>query len=155
MTKLLYCLGDHVSAASSCILVPFERYGHPKKCSQKSSYNTFTIYISHKSLMKYNLQILKNKTLFKRHKYSSPNALNIKSFWTINCNHWGVFGITKLSNPLYTSKKRYAQKISGCGTACIQNPDHMGHKIYLKCFQLLLTTNINKREERQHSRFKI
>ena len=40
--------------------------------------------------MKYSLQILKNKNLFKRHKYSLPNALNI---------NWGVWGITKLSNP--------------------------------------------------------
>ena len=32
--------------------------------------------------MKYSLQISKNKNLFKRHKYPSPNALNIKHFWT-------------------------------------------------------------------------
>ena len=30
--------------------------------------------------MKYSLQILKNKNLFKRDKYPSPNALNIKCF---------------------------------------------------------------------------
>ena len=33
--------------------------------------------------MKYSLQISKNKNLFKRHKYPSPNALNIKHFWTL------------------------------------------------------------------------
>ena len=33
--------------------------------------------------MKYSIQIYKNKNLFKRHKYPSPNALNIKHFWTL------------------------------------------------------------------------
>ena len=37
--------------------------------------------------------------LFKRHKYPSPNALNIKYFWTLSYNHWEFLGITKLSNP--------------------------------------------------------
>ena len=32
---------SHISAASRCILVPFEGYGRPKKCAQKSSCNTF------------------------------------------------------------------------------------------------------------------
>ena len=49
--------------------------------------------------MKYSLQILKNKNLFKRHKYPSPNALNIKYFWTLSYNNWGFLSITKLSNP--------------------------------------------------------
>ena len=49
--------------------------------------------------MKYSLQILKNKNLFKRHKYPSPNALNIKYFWTLSDNHWVCWGITKLSDP--------------------------------------------------------
>ena len=49
--------------------------------------------------MKYNPQILKNKKLFKRLKYPSTNALNIKYFWTLSYNKWGVWGITKLSNP--------------------------------------------------------
>ena len=37
--------------------------------------------------MKYSLQILKNKNLFKRRKYPSPNALNIKYFWTLSYNY--------------------------------------------------------------------
>ena len=59
--------------------------------------------------MKYSLQILKNNNLFKRLKYSLPNALNIKYFWTLSYNYWefldtqlqllGFLGITKLSNP--------------------------------------------------------
>ena len=36
------------SAAPKCILVPFERYRHSQKCAQKSSCNTFSIYISWK-----------------------------------------------------------------------------------------------------------
>ena len=31
----------NISATSRCILVPFERYGCPKKCAPKSSCNTF------------------------------------------------------------------------------------------------------------------
>ena len=49
--------------------------------------------------MKYSLQILKNKNLFKRLKYSLPNALNIKYFWTLNYNYWEFLGIIKLLNP--------------------------------------------------------
>ena len=49
--------------------------------------------------MKYNLQILKNKNLFKRVKHPSPNALNIKYFWTLNHNYWDFLDIMKLSNP--------------------------------------------------------
>ena len=44
--------------------------------------------------MKYSLQMLKT-LLFKRHKYPSPNALNIKYFWTLSYNHWAFLGITK------------------------------------------------------------
>ena len=57
--------------------------------TQKSSCNTFSIYISCKNKMKYSLQILKKKNLFKRHKY----------FWTLIYNHWVFLSITKLSNP--------------------------------------------------------
>ena len=49
--------------------------------------------------MRYSLRILENKNLFKRHNYPSPNTLNIKYFWTISYNHWGVLSITYLSNP--------------------------------------------------------
>ena len=35
--------------ASRCILVPFEWYGHQKKCTQKGSCKTFFIYISCKN----------------------------------------------------------------------------------------------------------
>ena len=37
------------SAASRCILIPFEPYGRPKKTRPKSSCNTFSIYISRKT----------------------------------------------------------------------------------------------------------
>ena len=71
------------------------RYERPKKCAQKNSCNTFSIYISRKN---YSLRILKNNFFFKRHKYLSLNVLNIKYFWTLNNNHWEFLGITKLSN---------------------------------------------------------
>ena len=64
--------------------------------------------------MKNGLQILKNKIFIKIHKYPSPNASNFKYFWTLSYNHQGILGITKLSS--LTSRKRYAQKTSGCGT---------------------------------------
>ena len=70
----------------------------PKKCTQKSSCNFFSIYISSKTKTKYNLQILENKNLFKILKYPSPNALNIKYFWTLSHNYWEFLGITNLSN---------------------------------------------------------
>ena len=46
--------------------------------------------------MKYSPQILKNKNIFKRHKYSSPNTLNTNNF-----RHSG---------------KRYVPKTSGSST---------------------------------------
>ena len=61
--------------------------------------------------MKYSLRILKNKNIFKRLKCPSPNALNIKYFWTLCYNYWkgrgggggggggGGLGVNKLSNP--------------------------------------------------------
>ena len=49
--------------------------------------------------MKYSLQILKNRNLFKRHKYPSPNAWNIKMFLDHQLyKHLRVLGTTKLSN---------------------------------------------------------
>ena len=43
--------------------------------------------------MKYSPEILKNKNFFKTRK-----CIEIKHFWTLGYNHWGVLGITKLSN---------------------------------------------------------
>ena len=60
--------------------------------------------------MKYNQQILKNKNLFKRSKYPSPNALNIKYFWThpqLQQLGMGVGGYHYTIQSL-TSRKRYA-----------------------------------------------
>ena len=86
------------SVTSRYILVRFQWHGCSKKCAQESSCNKFFIIISDKILMKYGTRILKSQTFFNRHKYSSPNALNIKYFWTFNYNHCGVLGITKLSD---------------------------------------------------------
>ena len=61
-------------AASRCIFGPFEQYGHPKNAPQK----VLATLISYTFHVKTSLRTLKSKNLFKRHKYSSPNALNIK-----------------------------------------------------------------------------
>ena len=64
--------------------------------------------------MKYSLRILKKKNLFKRLKYPSPNAMNIKYFDT-QLQLLGIFRYHETIQSL-TSRKRYAQKTSGCGT---------------------------------------
>ena len=67
---------------------------------QKSSCDTFAIYIFHlKTKWNNSLRKLKNKNILKRHIYPSPNALNIKYFWTLIYKNWVFWGITKLSNP--------------------------------------------------------
>ena len=53
-----------------------------------------------------NLQILKNKNLFKRQKFPSPNAMNIKYFCTLSYNHWGFLSNTELSNGLFQKKNK-------------------------------------------------
>ena len=50
--------------------------GTQKKKPKKNL--TLFLSISRKNSLKYSLWILKNKNIFKRHKYPSPNALNIK-----------------------------------------------------------------------------
>ena len=53
-TSILICFPNQwtgfymATAGSRCVLVPFERYGRPKKMRPKSSCNTFSIYISRK-----------------------------------------------------------------------------------------------------------
>ena len=71
----------------------------PKKICP-NVFTTFLPYIYYvKNEIKYSLWKFKNKNIFKRHKYPSPNASSIKYFWTLTYNHWGFLGITKLSNP--------------------------------------------------------
>ena len=47
MMKNKCCL--NISTPSRCILVPFERYGDPKKCAQEGFCNSFSIYILQKN----------------------------------------------------------------------------------------------------------
>ena len=54
--------------------------------------------------MKYSLRTLENKNLFKRHKYPSPDALNIKYFWTLSYKHWGF--LVSLNYPILNFKKK-------------------------------------------------
>ena len=86
------------SAASRCILVPFERYGRPKKCAQIISCDIFPYIFHVKTKLNIVYEYLKTK-IFSRDTYPSPNSLNIKYFWTLSYNHWRFFSITKLSSP--------------------------------------------------------
>ena len=86
------------SAASKCILAPFERYERQKKCAQNKFLETLFPCIFHvKTKLNIVFEYLKTK-IFSRDTNISPNALDIKYFWTLSYNHWGFFGITKLSN---------------------------------------------------------
>ena len=59
--------------------------------------------------MKYSLQILKNRNLFKRHKYPSPNAWNIKMFLDPQLyKHWRFW--VSLSYPILNFKKLVCPK---------------------------------------------
>ena len=91
-------LNTSCSATSRCILVPFEWCGCPKKYVENVLV-TFFPYIFHVKT-KWNIVIYEylNTHLFKKHKYPSPNALNIKYSWTLNYNHWVFLSITKLCN---------------------------------------------------------
>ena len=49
--------------------------------------------------MKYSLRLLRNKNLFRRHKYRSPNCIEYQMFLDPQLHPLGFLGITKLSNP--------------------------------------------------------
>ena len=63
--------------------------------------------------MKYSLGILKNKNLFKRHKYPFQNAHQI--FVVSQLQPSGRFEYHQTIQSL-TSRKWYVQKTPGCGT---------------------------------------
>ena len=89
---------NDLTAASRCILV---WAWASKKCPQKDSCNTFSIYISLKTKWNIVYKYLKTKNIFKRPKYPSPNALNTKYFRTLGYNLYGFFGITELPNFIF------------------------------------------------------
>ena len=116
----------------------------PKKCAQKSSRDTFSIYISRKNKMKYSLLILKNKNLFKRHKYPFPNALNTKYFLTLSYNHWGFW--VSLNYPVLNFKKTVCPKnvwmrhwMIILGHMHLKNPAARSCR-FVKYVQLFITT---------------
>ena len=114
------------SATSRYIFVSFKRYGHPKKCTQKSSCNTFFIYISHKNWMKCSLQILKNKNRLKRHKYPSPNVLKsnifgpsattIRGFWVSLI--YPILNFKKMVCPKNVWMWHWWPNINNCACQC-------------------------------------
>ena len=73
------CKSLNVSTASRCILVPFERYGHPNNGPKK-------VLVTHVFHAKTKLNIvheyLKTK-ICSRDKHPSPNVLNIIYFWIL------------------------------------------------------------------------
>ena len=64
--------------------------------------------------MKYSIQILKNKNLFKRHNYPSPSAMSIDIFEP-TATTIGGFGVS-LNYLILNLRKRYSRKTSGYGT---------------------------------------
>ena len=98
------------SDASRCILVPFEWYGCPKKCVQKSSCSTFSIYIYHiKTKQNIVYEYLKTKIFS-----GDTNILPQMHLISINTQlqTLGVLGYHWIIQSL-PSRKQYAQKTSG------------------------------------------
>ena len=59
----------YISAASTHVLVMFEQYGHPKKCTPKNVFWTFFPYMVYVKMKWNSLQILRDRNLFKRLNY--------------------------------------------------------------------------------------
>ena len=102
MSDPLRCLKDQLYAVPHPDVFWYHLNGMGvQKNTPKKVLVTLFLYIFHVKT-KFNiagLRKLKNKNLFKRHKYSSPNVLNIRYFGALSYNHWGSLGITKLFNP--------------------------------------------------------
>ena len=73
--------------------------------------------------MKYSLWILWNKNYFKRLKYPSPNALNIKCFWH-SATIIGGFGVS-LNYPILNFKEMVYPK-KGLDVALVTNKTDCG-----------------------------
>ena len=104
-TYFKYKLQD--SAASRCILVPFERYGRPK--------NVFPCMFHVKPKWNIVYKYLKNKKFFKIPKYRS------QTHWTSNifvhsATIIGGLGVS-LNYPILNFKKTVFPKTYGCSTA--------------------------------------
>ena len=87
---IIYCYN---SAASRCILVPFERYGRPKKCTHpKKFFNTFSIYIFHvKRKRNIVYEYLKTK-IFSRDSNILPQLHWTSNIFGHSAKLLGVFG---------------------------------------------------------------
>ena len=79
--------------------------GAQKNAPQKVLVTLFHIKRKWNIIYKY----LKNKSLFKRLKYASPNALNIKYFWALSATIIGGFWIS-LNYPIFNLKKTVCPK---------------------------------------------
>ena len=99
---------------SRCILVPFERYGCPKKCAQKVL-ETFFLNIFHIKT-KWNIVY----EYFKTKIFSRDTNVITQIHWTSNvfghsARTIGVFWVS-LNYPILNIKKTVYQKTSECGT---------------------------------------
>ena len=90
--------------------------------------------------MKHSLQEPKNKSIFKRYKYPSLNALNIRYFWTIKYfNHWGFsvsinYRILKFKKTVYPKNIFWKQNISyGLKISFISELKHLTYSIKIFC----------------------
>ena len=103
--------------------VPFERDWRPK--------NVFPCLFHVKPKWNIVYKYLKIKNFFKRLEYPSPNALNIRCFWTLSYNYWR-FGVS-LNYPILNFKK----------TVCPKNVwmRHCRKKVFHKCFSNILHMN--------------
>ena len=79
----------------------------PKKYVQKSSCYSFSHMFDVKTKLNIVYENLKTK-IFSRDTYYSPDALNIKYFWTLSYNHW-VF-LASLNYPILNFKKMICPK---------------------------------------------
>ena len=85
--------------------------------------------------MKYSLRILKNKNLFKRQIFF-PKWIEHQIFLDNQLKTLGGFGYHYTIQSL-TSRKRYAQKTSGCGTDLLFQL-HISGKLLFHCFVLVI-----------------
>ena len=109
----------HCSATSRCILVPFERYKRPKKCAQKVLVTLFPYPFHIKT--KWNIVYVYLKTRsFQQTQIHFPKCIKHQIFLDPQLQPLRIFGYDLTIQSL-TSRKRYAQKTSGCGTALEQS----------------------------------
>ena len=98
----------HTSAASRCILVWFERYGHPKKCAQKILVTFFLYIFQVKTKWHIVYQYLKTK-IFLRDTNIPPQMHWISNVFGHSATTTGVFWVPR-NFPIFNFKKTACPK---------------------------------------------